>query len=187
MPRRRRPAGSETWICVASRCCCRAAYPCSPASNLYAARNTWKVRNVRTLCLITIHSLCSHFHAGGAVAEDAANLARVSRTERERRRGGRRAYFRIRENRAGTHVHLHAYSIGARTFRCVRISIPWHPFQTRARELGCLLGARSFYRKVEILVTILFRDLTRESRRSLSRTYVQLFTVLMKLNRVSLR
>lgn len=66
-PQRRRPAGSETWTCVASQCCCRAAYPCSPASSLYAARNTWKVRNVRTLCF---HS---YFISLRARAKDAAN------------------------------------------------------------------------------------------------------------------
>lgn len=171
MPRRQRPAGSETWICVASRCCCRAAYLCSPASSLYAARNTWKVRNVRTLCLITIHS-CSHFTS----AQKTRRIARISRTRRDE--GGdastretsepSRIFVFARTAPALTFIFMHILSV--RTFRCVRISIPWHPSQTRARELGCLLGARSFYRKVEILVTILFRDLTRESRPSLSGT-----------------
>lgn len=58
-PRRRRPVGSETWTCVASRCCFRAVYPCFPVSSLFAVRNTWKVRNVRTLALsliLFIHS-----------------------------------------------------------------------------------------------------------------------------------
>lgn len=126
MPRRQRPAGSETWICVASRCCCRAAYLCSPASSLYAARNTWKVRNVRTLCLITIHS-CSHFTR-------AQKTRRISRGSRERE--GMRAETRAPGKRVSHRVfsysrepHRHSRSSSCIFYRCERFAASASPYR----------------------------------------------------------
>lgn len=110
------------------------------------------------------------FHARAADRADLAD-GKGRRAEDAGARGRAVAYFRIRENRTGTHVHLHAYSIGANVSLRPHLHTVTSFPDASSRGLGCLLAARSFYRKVEILVTILFRDLTRESRLSFLDTF----------------
>lgn len=155
--RRRRPAGSETWICAASRCCCPAVYPCSPASSSYAARNTWKVRNVRTLCYHNSFHKYPH------------SPARRSENREPREFGGgfaSRLLLRIRNTtriinaclgrafRAKTHVRPRACFIA----ECFAASVS-HVMTSflrartwRFRECSAgsgVFSARSIYRKVE--------------------------------------
>lgn len=160
-PQRRRPAGSETWTCVASQCCCRAAYPCSPASSLYAARNTWKVRNVRTLCF---HS---YFISLRARAKDAANREYIYiyiiycfLREHEKRI----IIARSPPRRSARRFHPHAYSIFGANVSLRPHLMSRHPFSGAEFRWARAPSARDhFTRSGTYHSTILFRDSTRRS------------------------